>query len=408
MAKRDEIPAADPAVVQEFLSHTRPFKDLDPSVLKEVSGKFTQDFYPRGTIILKQGVSEVTHFQLVSRGGLRVQHTEPDGSVRLVDLLGERGYFGALGIIKQSKANHTVEAAEDTFCYLLDREHFLRLVHTYPLFAQYFLDRFSGDMLGIAYAELRERRTVSPDKRGLYLFNARVRDVVRRQAERISVSASVQEAARKMTQLSIGSLLVTDGSGQVIGIVTDNDLRTKVVAQGLDFQTPIQAIASSPVKSIPDHGLAFDAVLQMMNLQVHHLAVERDGQIVGVVTAHDIMLQQGTSPISLFREIVAQQRIEGLYPLAKKIPSVVAALMQEGGKAPDITRMTAVLNDHIVTRVLALLEEELGPAPHEWCWLMLGSEGRREQTLTTDQDNALLYENLPDEWNRIKGAKLYF
>ncbi len=211
-----------------------------------------------------------------------------------------------------------------------------------------------------------------------------------------------------MTDLSLGSLLVIDQSGKVVGIVTDNDLRTKVVAQGLDYCSSVASIASSPVSTVPGTALAFDALLQMMNQQVHHLAVEQDGDLVGMITAHDIMIQQGTSPISLFREIVSQRTIEGLYSLGEKVPLVVATLVQEGGKAQDITRMVAVLNDHIVTRVLTLLEEEIGPAPYRWCWLMLGSEGRREQTFATDQDNALLYETPPEDWERIKTAKLYF
>ncbi|MCL4538522.1 MAG: DUF294 nucleotidyltransferase-like domain-containing protein [Bacteroidetes bacterium] len=408
MAQQNEIPAADPAAVLEFLQRTRPFKDLEPTLLKEISGKFIQDFYPRGTTILEQGFSEVTHFHLVTRGGVKIQHTDPDGSVRLVDFVGERGYFGALGIIKQSNANHTVQAEEDTFCYLLEREMFLRLVQTYPAFAQYYLDRLSADVVGAAYAEMRDQKRIQPNPRGLYLFTARVKDVVARPAEVISGDETVKAAARKMTDLSLGSLLVTDQSGKVIGIVTDNDLRTKVVAIGLDYDSSVASVASSPVKSVPETAPAFDALLQMMNQQVHHLAVERDGDLVGMITAHDIMIQQGTSPISLFREIVSQRKIEGLYSLGEKVPLVVATLLQEGGKAQDITRMVAVLNDHIVTRVLALLEEEIGPAPYRWCWLMLGSEGRREQTFATDQDNALLYENPPDDWERIKTAKLYF
>jgi CBS domain-containing protein len=408
MKEQNNIPAADSAAVREFLGRTRPFKDLEPSVLEDISGKFTQDFYPRGTIILEQNVSEVLHFRLVTRGGVKIYHTESDGSVRLVDFVGERGYFGALGIIKQSKANHTVRAEEDTFCYLLEREVFLRLVHGYPAFAQYYLDRFSADVVGAAYAEIRDQRKVQSDRRGLYLFTARVKDVVKRPVEKIGGDETVKAAARKMTDLSLGSLLVTDQFGKAMGIVTDNDLRTKVVAQGLDYSTSVASIASSPIKSLPETALAFDALLQMMNQNVHHLAVDRDGKLVGMITAHDIMIQQGTSPISLFKEIASQRKIEGLYSLGEKVPLVVATLIQEGGKAQDITRMVAVLNDHIVTRVLSLLEEEIGPAPYPWCWLMLGSEGRREQTFATDQDNALLYDNPPDDWERIKRAKLYF
>lgn len=408
MSERSEIPKADASTVLDFLSRTRPFKDLDSTSLQEVSEKFSQDFYSRGTVILTQGESEVTHFQLVCRGGVKLYHAEPDGTAKLVDVIGERGGFGALGIIKHSKANHTVEAAEDTFCYLLEAGVFLRLVQAHPTFAQYFLERFSGDMLGVAYAEMRDRKRMSLGRKGLHLFTSTIRDMLRRPAETIGASASVRDAARKMTELSIGSLLVLDQAGQVIGIVTDNDFRTKVVACGLDPDTEISQVASYPVKFIPERALAFDALIQMMNQQVHHLAVEREGAPVGVITAHDIMVQQGTSPISLFREIVAERKIEGLYSLAAKVPLVVAVLMQEGGKAPDVTRMIAALNDHVVTRVLSLVEAELGPAPYPWCWLMMGSEGRSEQTLMTDQDNALVYETPPEEWERIKAAKLYF
>ncbi len=139
----------------------------------------------------------MTHFHLVTRGGVKIQHIDPDGSVRLVDFAGERGYFGALGIIKQSKANHTVQAEEDTFCYLLEREVFLRLVQSYPAFAQYYLDRFSADVVGAAYAEMRDQKRIQPNRRGLYLFTARVKDVVKRRVEVINGDESVKAAAAR-------------------------------------------------------------------------------------------------------------------------------------------------------------------------------------------------------------------
>jgi len=120
------------------------------------------------------------------------------------------------------------------------------------------------------------------------------------------------------------------------------------------------------------------------------------------------MVNQGTSPLYLFREIGVQQAIDGLYDLSNKIPQVVRALVEEGAKANNITRMITVLNDQIVHRMLSLLHEEMGPAPYRFCWLSLGSEGRKEQTFKTDQDNALIYETPPDNWDHIKEGKLYF
>ncbi len=408
MAEKNGAHNVDPEAVLSFLGKTMPFSELDASVLQEITGKFTQDFYEKGTVILRQGVSDVSHFQLITRGGVKVLQTEEDGSVKLIDFRGEGGYFGALGIIKQAKATFSVEAAEDTFCYLLESEDFLRLVQSHANFANHFLESFSDEMVDAAYADMRDRKkTIAADK-GLYLFTAKVGEVVRRAPEVMHSSATIQEAASKMSELGIGSLLITDTSEDVMGIVTDNDLRAKVVAKGLAYTKPVGEIASSPVKSIPSSALCFDALLQMMNQQVHHLAVEEQGHIIGMMTAHDIMVQQGTSPISLFREIVNTQKIEQLYPLSEKVPAIVGTLIHEGAKADNITRMIAVLNDHIVSRVLSLLTDEIGPAPHPWCWLMLGSEGRKEQTIKTDQDNALIYENPPEEWEAIKAAKLYF
>lgn len=409
MVQANDVHAADPAAVLAFLKATRPFSDLDEDVLTNLCEQFSIDFFPKGTLILQQETTEVYHLHLISRGGVKVYLTDEDHMVTLKDFRGEGGYFGALAIIRGSRSNLNVETVEDTFCYLLPKELFLDLIQTYPRFAHYYLKRFSEEVVTVAYSELRNQKVRPRAQDGLYLFTTHVGEVVKRQLEMIPSSETVQQAAAKMSQLRIGSLLIHDQGGDIVGIATDNDLRTKVVAMGLGYSTPVAEIMSAPVQKIGASATCFDALLQMMNQQVHHLAVENmQGTIMGMVTAHDIMVHQGTSPISLFREIVAQRKIEGLYSLAEKVPLVIRTLVSEGAKANNITRMIAVLNDQIVNRVLILLEEELGPAPFPFCWLMLGSEGRQEQTFKTDQDNALIYETPPEEWEAIKQAKLYF
>lgn len=403
-----QLHAPDPVEVRAFLRKTLPFNELDDAVLAKLVEGCTVDFYPKGTIILEQDVSEVTHLYLISRGGVKVYLSDAEKEVILKDIRGEGGYFGALGIIRGSLANLTVQTVEDTFCYLVEKEAFLSLIQTHPKVAQYYLKRFSEEVVGTAYAELRSHKVRARPQDAFYLFSAQVQDVIKRSAEWISAGETIQTAARRMADLAIGSLLVRDPDGNVVGIITDKDLRGKVVAEGLSYEVAVEKIMSTPVHLISARALCFDALLQMMNSQVHHLAVEHNSDIVGVITAHDIMVQQGTSPLYLFREIVAQRTIEDLYPLAHKVPLVVRTLIEEGAKANNITRMISVLNDHIVNRILALLHEEMGPAPYPFCWLMMGSEGRKEQTFKTDQDNALIYETPVNEWEQIKAAKLYF
>lgn len=408
MSHSRDVRPADPDQVIDFLNKTRPFKDLDQPILQDLAKQFLVDFFPKGTVVLEQDRTNVDYLYLIFRGGVKAYLVDSDGTITLKDFRGEGGSFGALGIIRDSKANLTVECIEDTFCYLLKKEIFLKLITTYPRFSEYFLRKFSQDIIGTCYTELRSQRIRPRTQDGLYLFSTAVGDIVKRTTHWITGSETIQTAAMMMTQYKIGSLLVRNPSNQIVGIVTDKDLRIKAVAKGLDYHTPVDKIMSSPVLTIPSTAVCFDALLQMMDHQVHHLAVSCGDELIGVITAHDIMVHQGTSPFSLFREIVAQRTFEGLYSLSEKVVSLVRTLIVEGAKANNITRMISVLNDHIVNRVLTLLEEELGPAPQPFCWLMMGSEGRHEQTFKTDQDNALLYDTPPEEWEAIKVAKLYF
>ena len=206
----------------------------------------------------------------------------------------------------------------------------------------------------------------------------------------------------------MGLYLVRDHKDEIVGIITDNDLRTKVVSKGLSSQAPASDAMSAPIKSIPSDTLCFDALITMMNFETHHLVIREGNEIIGVVSTHDIMVDQGMSPISLYREIVSQTEIEGLYPLSEATTLIVRKLITEGAKANDVARMITALNDHIVNRVLILLEKQVGPPPYPYCWLLMGSEGRQEQTFKTDQDNALIYETPPEDWDHVKEAKLYF
>ena len=224
----------------------------------------------------------------------------------------------------------------------MEKETFLNLIQNNSRFAQYYLKQLSEEVVGTAYSELRSRKVKARSQDAFYLFSLEIKDVIKRAPEFIHWSKTIREAAARMSELAIGSLLVQDQRDDIAGIITDKDLRTKVVATGRDYDVPVVSIMSSPIKMISAHSVCFDALLQMMNEQVHHLAVERGGEIIGVVTSHDIMVHQGTSPLYLFREIIAQRKIEGLYSLSQKVPLVVRTLIEEGAKANNITRMITV------------------------------------------------------------------
>ena len=408
MSPTNDVHTVAPEMAISFFKEILPFNGLDDESLQRIATHCRVDFFPKGKRLFTAGETEVTHLHLIQRGGVKAFIEDDQGEVTLKDIRGEGAYIGALAIIRGTPANLHIETVEDTFCFLLPRETFLGLVEQKPAFAHYYLKSFSEKIVTTAYNELRHHKVSKRSGDDLYLFSVRVGDLVKT-LRKVPGNCTIQEAAATMVEFRVGSLLIHEPGDEddVVGIITDRDLRRKVVAAGLDYSLPVEKIMSGPVQSVLSQTLCFDVLLQMMTTGIHHLAVERRGKYVGVVTSHDIMLLQGHSPYYLFKEIRGQQQISGLYELAHKIPEVIRGLIKEGAKAGNITQMIAILNDHILERMLTLLEEEMGPPPLRYCWLLMGSEGRREQTFKTDQDNAILYEDPKNEEEKAAAEKYF-
>jgi CBS domain-containing protein len=234
------------------------------------------------------------------------------------------------------------------------------------------------------------------------LFLSRVGDLVPRAPVTCGLSATAVEIARLLSREGVGSAVVLDAEARPAGIVTDRDLRRKVVEAGLDPSvTRAATIMSSPVASVRSAAFAFEALLEMTRRDIHHLVVIDDGRLLGVVSSNDFLRLQTTHPVFLAREIAAAVSLEALARLAGRTTPLVRRLLDEGGTPYDIGQIVAEVNDRIVVRVLELTERELAAvgaeAPVPCSWLVFGSEARREQTLRTDQDNGLVYVDPPAE-----------
>jgi len=229
------------------------------------------------------------------------------------------------------------------------------------------------------------------------LYSLAVGDVARHAAVSCIETSTIREAAKTVTSSKSGAVFVVDSAGRAIGAVTDRDFAKKVVAGGISIEEPVTRIMTSPVVSVESNDRLFQTLLIMLSRNIHHILVTQDGAPMCVLTSHDLMLLQGKSPVSLARHIEQQQTLDDLVVAQKRIGELMPLLMREGARASHITRVVAELNDRVITRVLELAEEKLGTPPVPYCWIVLGSEGRREQTFKTDQDNALIYADPPTE-----------
>ncbi len=195
--------------------------------------------------------------------------------------------------------------------------------------------------------------------------------------------------------------------GQVVGVVNEADLRTRLLAKSIPVDTPISQIMSAPVISIVENALLFEAELLIKNERISHLAVtDTGGTIHGVISNADLLEMQRNSLSYYIREIEKAEEVSQLKHIYERVPVLLNALMGSGDKVSNITRIISSVADAINKRVIALAVHELGEPPCSFAFIALGSEGRMEQTLSTDQDNAIIIED--SESGRLDTTHDYF
>ncbi|TAN39126.1 MAG: CBS domain-containing protein, partial [Nitrospirae bacterium] len=223
------------------------------------------------------------------------------------------------------------------------------------------------------------------------LFTTRVGEIAIKEVVSIRENATIQEAAQAMAKSRISSIIVMDEANQPAGIVTDRDLREKVIACGRDVRGLAATIMSPALIRADADEYCFDAVLKMIKHDAHQILIIKDGKFQGLLTTEDLMGLQGDSPFSFAREIEPQQTIEGIVRLSARLGSIVRFLIREGARAVVITRIMSELKDRLISKVLTMAEKHFGVLPASYCWITYGSEGRREQVLGMNFDSGLIY-----------------
>lgn len=376
--------------VLPFLKMVPPFQLLEESSLHAVAASLTLEYYPKGTVILKQDDSASDALRIVKKGGVRVSLRTEGGESMTIDHRGVGETFGLISIMGKDRQKTTVVALEDTACYLLGREKIVKLIESNPAFTEYFLQSHFTRYFDKVYRDMHSKGMFYGSSDHL-LFTTPVGDIVAGEVATVRDDATIRTAAVEMSNRRVTSLIIIDRTGLPKGIITDEDLRSKVVARGRSVNDQVRDIMSLPLVRIDAADFCFEAVLKMVKHNVDHILVIRDGALSGVLTNHDLMMLQGTSPLSIAKDLEREETLEGLSKASARINRVAGILLREGARISNITRIITELNDRLVRKVLEIAEKQCGRPPLPYAWLVFGSEGRKEQVFRTDQDNGLLY-----------------
>ena len=228
-----------------------------------------------------------------------------------------------------------------------------------------------------------------------------VKNLVKRAPVFVAASATVAEAAQQMQRARIGSVLV---AAEPPGILTDRDLRGRVLAASMAPETAVTQVMTRPLITIDSDAPVFSALRLMIDENIHHLPLVEEGKIIGVISATDLLVQQANHPIYLRGVIDRLQDAPAISNYAARIAALAKTLADGGLGALQISQIVSGLNDALVKRLVQLSEQALGQAPTAYAWIVFGSEGRLEQTLLTDQDNGLIFAGATAEHHSYFGA----
>jgi CBS domain-containing protein len=362
--------AIDPTA---FLRGTPPFDQLPVELFAAASRSLEATFHPAGSRLATKGADPLQHVYVIRKGAVRL---ERDGET--IQLLEEGEMFGVLSLIsKQATVDVVVES--DLLAYRMPRtvvEGLMKDAGFAGHFAERLADRFKHTL---------DRSQVATFQADLSIP---IGQLVRRKPMIVPTTMSVSEAARLVRKENISSLLVDTDP---LSIITERDFSHLVVAAELPPSTPIGQICKRAVRRVAAETPIYEAWALLIDEGVSHLAIQQGTELIGVVSANALFRSTAQGPVAVLRRVERMVRSDQLPGYSQRVTEMASALLSGGLDAMVVAGFVARLNDALVHRILRWAEAEIGKAPCSYAWIVAGSEGRTEQTLLTDQDNALLY-----------------
>lgn len=391
------------AATIEDLRQNAPFDAMDLPSLQYIAARLTLRYYAKGESLLSPRDGVAKYFFIIQRGqvrGVEEKQGAPEGwALTLTE--GECFPVGAL--IARRPGVLTYTALQDTFCYqllLADFEHVMDVSRPFRDFAT----------RRIAALLEQSRRTVQNQ------FTNRVSDaqrlasplksIVRRDPVTVPPDTPIRTVLERMKALRIGSVVIAGAAGEPLGIFTERDVLDRIALAGIPQTATIdQAMTPKPF-SLPGSAPMFEAAQAMARFRFRHVLVMEEDKLIGVVSERDLFTLQRLSLGEIAKAIEQSDTADALAHAAREIGKLAGALLAQGVGAEQLTQFVTTLNDAVAARALVLAARTCPPPDLPWCWIGLGSEGRMEQTLATDQDNAIIFQ--PPEGADIDAVRQKF
>lgn len=369
--------------ILSFLQRHSPFQELSGEEQRHLARQIDISYFRAGTTILDYN-APLTALYLIRSGVVETFRRNGD----LYNRLSEGGIFGEQGLLRGKKVRFPAKALADTLIYLIPAQAFEQLFDHNEFFADY---------VEVGDAERRAEPRIGKAENH-QLMSAKVTELIQRPAIMLPSNASIKAAALAMRAAGESCLLLTHPATQelIAGLITDRDLRNRVVAAALDPELPVSTIMTEQLVTIQANQFVFEAMLLMLRHNLHHLPVLTQQTPIGVIAIADMIRHESNNSLFIVSSIYQQKTVADLAQLQTAVQACFVRMVNEDANSQMIGSAMATIGRSFKQRLLELAEQRLGPPPIPYCFLALGSMARDEQLIVTDQDNALILDNRYD------------
>lgn len=377
--------------VIRFLSQYPPFAQMEDAALQFLAAHVVLGYYPKDAVIIDPAQPVPQAFRIIQRGAVQVvpfnaAHSDEAHPVNM----GPGECFSVSAMLENRPVMAPYTAIADTFCYELPAELFPELLNRSPVFRE-FTTEFLTSMLRESRRLIKLNFTSATGEQ--QAMSRTLRSLVTRQPVTCAPQTPLDEVLRTMQSRKIGSMLVVNDGGRPVGIFTRHDVLDRVALARRDLAQPVSEVMTPHPLTLPAEASAYEAALLIADRGIRHIPVCDGNRLLGVVTERDLFALQRVSVRAINRTIAGAQSVEELRKASADIRRLARSLLGQGVSAEHMTQIISTLNDALVRQILDIEASRFDLQGLRWSWLAFGSEGRFEQTISTDQDNGLIFDS---------------
>ena len=365
---------------KQFLSQCPPFSALGDAALEQCLKKLSICYEKAGTEIQQQSLDETLY--LLRSGSVELK----DAQGLFLDRLSSGDIYGVGGEQRPDATTTQLTYLEDSLVYCLPKSLIDRLSTENDTFALFFSRETDKSL------QITEQGSHDATAYRDYRLNQLVSELMVKSPLCASKETSIQEAALQMSDAKVSSILLLD-EGELCGILTDRDLRSRVLAKGIDPQLPVSEVMSTSLRTIKADQTVYETQLSMMTANIHHLPVVENAKPVGIITLNDFIRAQNSEPVYMIQAINRASNRDTLYSLSKQLPELTCKLIRANVRADEIGRIITSITDSITRQLIVLARQTFGDEPCEYAWVVFGSQARQDQMLGSDQDNGMILDD---------------